>query len=151
MSQAKQVFSIKVLIFQTNPSQNEFFHVVEKTVWNSADGGTWSEVDGCDTLRMGDSGTSGALRLLSNKGEGCIITLGVHKDKRWGDIITNLKNDQTACVINPQYYSKDHPNMEKQRERQLTSYDTTDLQGRKFSFEYTVSEGHDLTVRVIIA
>ncbi|KAH9008986.1 fungal fruit body lectin-domain-containing protein [Lactarius hengduanensis] len=85
------------------------------------------------------------------KGEGCIITLGVHSDKRWGDIIANLKNDQTACVINPQYYSKDHPNMEKQRERQLTSYQTTDLQGHKFSFEYVVSEGRDLTVHVIIA
>ncbi|KAH9077786.1 fungal fruit body lectin [Lactarius deliciosus] len=151
MSQTNQGYSIKVLIFQTNPHQNEFFRVVEKTVWNYANGGTWSEVDGCDILRMNGSGTSGALRLLSNKGQGCIITLGVHNYKRWGDIITNLKDDQTACVINPQYYSKDHPNMEKQRERQLTSFETTDLQGRKFSFEYVVSDGHDLTVRVIIA
>ncbi|KAH9171891.1 fungal fruit body lectin [Lactarius sanguifluus] len=151
MSQVNQGYSIKVLVFQTNPQQNEFFRVVEKTVWNFANGGTWSEVDGCDILRMNGSGTSGALRLLSNKGQGCIITLGVHNYKRWGDIITNLKQDQTACVINPQYYSKDHPNMEKQRERQLASYETTDLQGRKFSFEYVVDEGHELTVRVIIA
>ncbi|KAI9428626.1 Cytolysin/lectin [Lactarius indigo] len=103
-------YQIKVLIYQTNPHQNEFFHVVEKTVWNFANGGTWSDVDGCNILRMNGSGTSGALRLLSKNGEGCIITLG-----------------------------KDHPNMEKQRERQLTSYETTDLQPQ------------DLTVRVVIA
>ncbi|KAH9171894.1 fungal fruit body lectin [Lactarius sanguifluus] len=151
MSQLGQKYSIKVLIFQTNPYQNEFFRVVEKTVWNLANGGTWSEVDGCNELEINDTGTSGALRLLSDKGQGCIITLGVHNYKRWGDIITNLKQDQTACVINPQYYSKDHPNMEKQRERQLTSYETTDLQGRKFSFEYVVADGSELTVRVIIA
>ncbi|KAH9064520.1 fungal fruit body lectin [Lactarius vividus] len=151
MSQSDQSYSIKVLIFQTNPNRNQFFRVVEKTVWNYANGGTWGEVDGFDILRMNGSGTSGALRLLSNEGEGCIVTLGVHNYKRWGDIITNLKGDQTACVINPEYYSKDHPNMEKQRERQLTSYETTDLQGRKFSFEYVEAEGHELTVRVIIA
>ncbi|KAH9177188.1 putative lectin [Lactarius sanguifluus] len=115
---------------------------------NFASGGTWSEVDGRYELKINGTGTSGALRLLTDKGEGCIITLGY---KRWGDIITNFKEDQTACVINPQYYSKNHPNMEKQRERQLASYETADLQGHKFSFEYVVSEGDELTVRVIIA
>ncbi|KAH9020038.1 fungal fruit body lectin-domain-containing protein [Lactarius pseudohatsudake] len=93
-----------------------------------------------DGVELRQCGTSGALRLLSNKGEGCIITLGVHNYKRWGDIITNLKNDQTACVINPQYYSKDFPDREKQRERQLTTYAVDDLQGRKFSFEYVVAD-----------
>ncbi|KAH9077782.1 fungal fruit body lectin [Lactarius deliciosus] len=112
-----QKYSIKVLIFQINPHQNEFFRVVEKTVWNFAIGGTWSEVDGRNKLKINDTGTSGALCLLPDKGEGCIITLGAHENMRWGDIITNLKNDQTACVINPQYYSKDHPNMEKQGEK----------------------------------
>ncbi|KAH9171896.1 lectin [Lactarius sanguifluus] len=135
MSQPDQKYSIKVFIFQTNPRQNEFFRVVEKTVWNFASGGTWSEVDGRNELKINNTGTSGALRLLTNKGEGCIITL----------------SDQTACVINPQYYSKDHPNMEKQRERQLASYETADLQDHKFSFEYVVSEGDELTVRVLIA
>ncbi|KAH9167461.1 lectin [Lactarius sanguifluus] len=128
MSQPDQKYSIKVFIFQTNPRQNEFFRVVEKTVRNFASGGTWSEVDGRNELKLNGTGTSGALRLLTDKGEGCIITLG-----RWGDIITNLKEDQTTCVINPQYYSKDHPDMEKQRERQLASYETADLQGHKFS------------------
>jgi hypothetical protein len=143
-------YSIKVLIYQTN-LQNEYFPIVEKTVWNFANGGTWSEVDGTHILKMGGSGTSGALRLLSNKGEGCIITLGVHNYKRWGDIITNLKNDQTACVINPQYYSNNFPDRVKQREAQLTTYEVNDLQGRKFSFEYVVAEGNELTVRVVIS
>jgi hypothetical protein len=146
-------YSINVLIFQANPNQNEFFHVVEKTVWNFANGGTWSNVDGRHVLKMSGSGTSGALRLLSNTGKGCIITLGVHDDKRWGDIIPNLKDDQTACVINPQYYSMDNADRDRveQRKRQLKTYEVADFQGRKFSFEYVVTEGKDLTVRVVIA
>ncbi|KAI9464100.1 fungal fruit body lectin [Lactarius psammicola] len=141
-------FSIKVVIFQESPS--EFFRVVEKTVWNLANGGTWNEVDGCNVLRMNGSGTSGALRLLSDKGRGCIFTFGVHDFKRWGDIITDIKDDITACVINPQYYSKDHPNMEEQREKQLTSLVINDILGYKYSFDYVVADGNELTVRVII-
>ena len=144
-------YSIKVFIYQTNPSKNTYFRVVEKTVWKYANGGTWDEVDGYHVLKMGGSGTSGSLRLLSNTGEGFVVTLGVHNYKRWGDIVTNLTNDQTACIINPEYYSKEHPDREKQREKQLTAYEVTDLQGRKYSLEYVVAEGNDLAVRVVIA
>lgn len=143
-------YTIKVYIVQANP-QEEYFPIVEKTVWNYANGGTWSEVDGAHVLKMGGSGTSGALRLLSDKGEGCIVTLGVHNYKRWGDIVTNLKNNQTACVVNPQYYSNEFPDRERQREKQLATYEVNDLQGRKFSFNYTVAEGNNLVVRVDIS
>ncbi|KAI9464096.1 fungal fruit body lectin [Lactarius psammicola] len=144
-------YSIKVLIYQTNPSKNGYFRVVEKTVWKYANGGTWNGVDGYHVLKMGGSGTSGSLRLLSNTGESFVVTLGIHNHKRWGDIVTNLGNDETACVINPQYYMNDCIYRQSQRERQLAAYEVADLQGCKYSLEYIVAEGNDLTVRVVIA
>ncbi|KAH8987620.1 fungal fruit body lectin, partial [Lactarius akahatsu] len=73
--------------------------------------------------------------------------------KRWGDIVTNLKNDQTACTINPEYYSNEHANRQRQREKQLTAYEVAlvaDLQGRRYSLEYYVTEGNVLEVRIVI-
>ncbi|KAN0136957.1 Fungal fruit body lectin [Lactarius tabidus] len=123
----------------------------KETVWKYANGGTWDEVNGYLVLKMGGSGTSGSLRLQSESGESFVVTLGVHNYKRWGDIVMNLKNDQTGCTINPEYYSNDFPNRQKQREKQLSTYEVADLKGRKCSFEYTVTEGNDLKVRIIIA
>src|SRR5258708_4060463 len=105
-------YSIKVFIYQTNP--NAFFRIVESTVWKYANGGTWDLVDGYQVLKMGGSGTSGSLRLQSSSGESFVVTLGVHNYKRWGDIVTNLKNGQTALTINPEYYSSAHPDRQKQ-------------------------------------
>jgi hypothetical protein len=141
-------YSITAQIYQTNT--NAFFRVVEKTVWHFANGGTWSEVDGTHVLNMGGSGTSGSLRLVSDSGENFIITLGVHNYKRWGDIVTNLGNGQTGVVINPQYYEGDHPERAKARERQLTSYSVSNNKGRKFSFNYTVADGNNLKVNIVI-
>jgi len=144
-------YSIKVSVYQTNPASNTFFRVVEKTVWKYANGGTWDEVEGYHVLKMAGSGTSGSLRLLFNTGESFVVTFGVHKFKRWGDIVTDLKNDQTACTINPEYYSLEHPFRQWQREKLLSAYEVSDLQGRKYSLDYTVAEGNDLEVRVMIA
>ena len=99
---------------------------------------------------MGGNGTCGSLRFASNTGESFIITLGVHNYKRWGDIVTNLKNDQTAMVITPQYYSDNHKNREKKMEAQLTSYSVRNSRGREFSFKYTVTEGQDLKCKIVI-
>jgi hypothetical protein len=62
---------------------------------------------------MGGSGTSGSLR----NGREFVVTLGVHNYKRWGDIVTNLKNDQAARIVNPEYYSNKCPNRQTQREK----------------------------------
>ncbi|KAF8273058.1 lectin [Lactarius quietus] len=143
-------YSIKASIYQTNPGKGGYFHIVEKTVWKYANGGTWDEAYGYQVLKMGGSGTSGCLRLQSDSGESFVVALGVHNYKRWGDIVTNLKNDQTATTINPEYYSSEHPDRQKQREKQLTTYSVANLQGRKFSLEYTKAEGNELEVRVVI-
>ncbi|KAN0135863.1 Fungal fruit body lectin [Lactarius tabidus] len=144
-------YSIQVYIYQTNPTSGSYFRVVEDTVWQYANGGTWDKVNGHLVLKMGGSGTSGSLRLQSESGESFVVTLGVHNYKRWGDIVTNLKNDQTACIINPEYYSNNFPNRQKQREKQLSTYEIANSKGRKCSFKYTVTEGNDLKVQVMIA
>jgi hypothetical protein len=144
-------YSIQVYLYQTNPATGAHFRVVEKTVWKYANGGTWDEVNGHLVLKMGGSGTSGSLRLQSETGESFVVTLGVHNYKRWGDIVTNLKNDQTASTINPEYYSNNFPNRQKQREKQLSTYEIANSKGRKCSFKYTVTEGNDLKVQIMIA
>lgn len=138
-------YSIKVYIYQTNCDGNVFFRVVEETIWKNANGGTWDEVDGYHLLRMGGSGTCGSLRLLSNTNESYIVTLGVHNYKPWGDILTDLTSDQTACVITPGYYG------EGQRAYHLTMYEVANSQGRTCSYQFTVKEGNDLVVRIVIS
>ena len=141
-------YTITAEIYQTN--QNAFFNVVEKTVWKYANGGTWGEANGAHVLTMGGSGTCGSLRFASDTGENFIVTLGVHNYKRWGDIVTNLTADQTGVIITPEYYSDDHRDREKQREAQLTSYSVKNLKGRNFALEYTVADGNNLKVKIII-
>ncbi|KAF8999150.1 fungal fruit body lectin [Cyathus striatus] len=139
-------YKITVRVFQTNP--NTFFRVVEKTVWKYANGGTWDEVNGQHVLNMGGSGTSGTLRFVADNGENFIVAVGVHNYKRWGDIVTNLSNEQTGVVINPEYYSVKE--REQARERQLVSYNVKNAKGRNFAVTYTVAEGNDLQCNVII-
>ena len=141
-------YTITARVYQTNT--NAFFNLVERTVWQFANGGTWSEVNGAYVLTMGGSGTCGSLRFLADTGENFIITLGVHNYLRWGDIVTNLTNEQTGVIITPQYYSDANPDRERQREKQLTTYNVSNLKGRSFAFNYTVVDGNNLTVNIII-
>ncbi|KAH9953094.1 lectin [Russula dissimulans] len=141
-------YKITAEVYQTN--RNAFFRVVEQTVWKYANGGTWDQEDGAYVLTMGGSGTSGSLRFVSDTGENFIITLGVHNYKRWGDIVTNLTPDQTGVIITPEYYSDDHRDREQQRERQLTTYNVNNAKGRNFAFDYTVADGNNLKVKIII-
>ena len=141
-------YTITAEVYQTN--KNAFFHVVEKTVWKYANGGTWGETNGAYVLTMGGNGTCGSLRFAPNTGENFIVTLGVHNYKRWGDIVTNLTPDQTGIVITPQYYSDEHRNREKQREAQLTSYNVKNSKGRNTAFTYTMADRKNLVVKIVI-
>lgn len=60
-------------------------------------------------LKMGGSGTSGVLRLLSDKDEGCILTLGVHNYKRWAISSRTSRAIKPLASINPRYYSDIFP------------------------------------------
>jgi len=140
-------YKINVRVYQTNP--NAFFHIVEKTVWKFANGGSWSEFNGEQILTMGGSGTSGTLRFISDTGENFIVAIGVHNNKRWGDIVTNLSNEQTGVVINPEYYVEGSGRAAA-RERQLASYSVKNAKGRQYSVIYTVADGNDLRASIII-
>ena len=140
-------YTITVQVYQTNP--NTFFNIVEKTVWHYANGGTWSEKDGTHVLNQGGSGTSGSLRFLAADGEAFVVTLGVHNYKRWADIVSNLKTNETALVINPQYYG-DQKDRNAIRESQNTQHSVSNAKGRKLQVIYTETEGQNLKANIII-
>lgn len=140
-------YKITVRVYQTNP--NAFFHIVEKTVWNYANGGTWTEVDGQHVLTMGGSGTSGTLRFKSDgPGEEVVVALGVHNYKRWGDIVTGISNGDTGIIVNGQYYNGG--SRAYAREKQLADYSVRSASGRNFEIKYTVADGNDLHANIII-
>jgi len=142
-------YTISVIVAQAKDVPS--FQIVEKTIWNLANGGTWTHSNDKEILTMGGSGTSGSLRFVADTGENFIVTFGVHSYKRWGDIVTDLRNDETATTITPQYYSNDHSDREAAREAQRTQYSVRNSRGRNFSFHYTVAEGNHLKVNVVIA
>nr|Q00022.3 RecName: Full=Agaricus bisporus lectin; Short=ABL; AltName: Full=Agaricus bisporus agglutinin; Short=ABA; AltName: Full=Gal-beta-1,3-GalNAc-binding lectin; AltName: Full=TF antigen-binding lectin [Agaricus bisporus] len=140
-------YTISIRVYQTTPKG--FFRPVERTNWKYANGGTWDEVRGEYVLTMGGSGTSGSLRFVSSDtDESFVATFGVHNYKRWCDIVTNLTNEQTALVINQEYYGV--PIRDQARENQLTSYNVANAKGRRFAIEYTVTEGDNLKANLII-
>ncbi|KAF8452856.1 fungal fruit body lectin [Boletus edulis BED1] len=97
---------------------------------------------------MGGSGTSGVLRFKSDKGELITVAVGVHNYKRWCDVVTGLKPEETALVINPQYYNNGP--RAYTREKQLAEYSVTSLVGTRFEVKYTVAEGNNLQADIII-
>ncbi|KIK92214.1 hypothetical protein PAXRUDRAFT_830161 [Paxillus rubicundulus Ve08.2h10] len=139
-------YTIKLLIHQANPAAG--FAIVERTVWHYANGGTWSDADGSQTLAMGGSGTSGTLRFMSNKGERLIVAVGVHNYKRWCDIATGLAPDATGIVVNAEYYNSSK--RAYMREKQLAQHSVTSPAGTKVTVKYTVADGNYLQADVTI-
>lgn len=85
---------------------DDWFKVVESTVWYYAGGGTWSQIDGQQVLEIGGSGTSGTLRFANSKEDYFIIAIGVHNYKPWTDIVTDLESKNTGVEMHPTYYSE---------------------------------------------
>ncbi|KAF8422317.1 lectin [Boletus edulis BED1] len=139
-------YSITLRVYQRNPARG-FFSIVEKTVFHYANGGAWSEANGTQILTMGGSGTSGVLRFKSDK-ELITVAVGVHNYKRWCDVVTGLKPEETALVINPQYYNNGP--RAYMREKQLAEYSVTSLVGTKVEVKYTATEGNSLQADIII-
>ncbi|KAG6901739.1 hypothetical protein C0995_008393 [Termitomyces sp. Mi166 len=136
-------YRISLAVFRSNPDTH--FRIVEQTVWNYANGGYWSEENGRQVLTMNGSDTSGT---LAENGENFIVAVGVDNSKRWSDIVTNLKNDQTGVIINPSVLpQRDH---EQQRERHLSSYSIKNAEGRQLAVNFTVDEGENLAVDITI-
>ncbi|KAI1410101.1 fruit body lectin [Hypoxylon sp. FL1857] len=142
-------YSIKVRVYQTNV--NAFFSIVEKSIWHYANGGTWVETGGEHTLTIGGSGTSGMLRFVAADGaEPFWVAVGVHNSVRWVDIVTNLTGEDTCVKSLPDYYNNGNPERVKAREAQRVKWTATNASGRRISAEYSVSDGHDLELNVVI-
>ncbi|KAI9571023.1 lectin [Boletus coccyginus] len=140
-------YSINLHIYQKDPNFGSF-SIVEQTVWYYANGGTWSESSGALTLTMGGSGTSGVIRFKSTKGELITVAVGVHNYKRWCDVVTGLKPEETALKINGQYYN--NGGRDWVREKQETEHTATSPSGTKVTIKYTVTEGSNLAANIII-
>ncbi|KAI1448504.1 lectin [Annulohypoxylon stygium] len=139
-------YSVKISIFQTNPN-GPLFQIAEKSVWYFASGGEWSTSDTAPTLTMLDSGTSGMLRFVpdaapSSNREIFVVAVGVHNNKHWVDIVTNIKNTETTPLTLSQYY-RDTGNTQADRvsarEAQRDSWDAVNNQGRKISAKFTTA------------
>ncbi|KZS90447.1 fungal fruit body lectin [Sistotremastrum niveocremeum HHB9708] len=140
-------YTITIHVYQTNPKI--FFKIVERTVWNYANGGTWALNNGAHVLTMGGSGTSGSLRFVADNGENFVTTLGVHNFLRWGDIVTDLPGDQTGITVNSSYYDG-NANRAAAREAQLAHVQHANAHGRNIQINYVVADGNNLEANIII-
>ncbi|PPQ89856.1 hypothetical protein CVT25_004736 [Psilocybe cyanescens] len=141
-------YSIATSTYQTNT--NTFFRPVEKTIWNYANGGTWTpDSTGETTLTMGGSGTSGIVRFASDSGENFAVVLGVHNYARWCDIVTDIPTTQTATTLQPLYYAANSA-QSAQREKQLAACSATAKNGRTVNVSYTVATGNNLKANIVI-
>ena len=93
-------YTIKVEISQ---SVSNFYKVVEQTVYNQGEGGTWDRL----LLTLDSSNTSGGLRLMSTGEERnfVFVVLGVHNHSPWCDVVQNLKPRETAMEVHPTYHN----------------------------------------------
>jgi len=139
-------YTITLRVYQTNT--NAFFHVVEKTVWGYANGGTWDEFHGEHVLKMGGSGTCGTLRFQTDLGEKFVVAVAVHNYERWCDIVQDVHNDQTGATIQAEYYNGG--DRTRQREKQLPNYSSVGSAGRNVSINFTGKEGNDLKADIFI-
>ena len=139
-------YKISVRIYQTKP--DAFFRVVEQSVWT---GGQWTKNGDEFVLDMHSSGTSGALRLLSETGEHIIATFGVHNYVRWCDIVTGLGKEDSGTKILPQWY-EENTERGKVKWKQLASYNVDSISPRRrnFAIQYTVADGNNLVANLII-
>lgn len=139
-------YTINVRVYQTNT--NAFFHVVEQAVWTYGGGGSWTALNDEHVLRMGASGTCGTIRFESDTGERFIVALGVHNYARWVDIVTGLEGHDTCIKLTPEWYNGGF--RAYMREKQPTEHSAVSPQGRKIEAKYTVKDGHELRIDIII-
>jgi hypothetical protein len=133
-----------------NTAGDPGFTIVEKTVWHYANGGTWSDTDSIQTLRMNGSGTSGALRFTNGVGEQFLVLLGIHNYKRWCDIVTDLEPEDTGMKIQPGYYLETNPRY-AMLWKQLDQIEKKSAKGTTVDVKYVEAEGNSLVVHLTIS
>ena len=136
-----------------NQTGTDFFGIVEQTVWQYANGGTWTCVNGETVLTMGGSGTSGTLRFKSTSGDMVLVAMGVHNYKRWCDIVTDLQPKDTGMAIHPTYYQDSGVagNRNDMLWKQLPKIQKTDSKGKSFSVNFFKEDGNNLWAEIDLA
>ncbi|EAW20789.1 uncharacterized protein NFIA_113190 [Aspergillus fischeri NRRL 181] len=84
---------------------SDILTIVEKTCWYYANGCTWTVKDDEHVLFMGGSGTSGMLRFKTSSGDFFTVVLGMHNYNPWSGLLVNLREDDTALKLHPEYYN----------------------------------------------
>ncbi|KAG2125559.1 lectin [Suillus cothurnatus] len=140
-------YTITVRTIDTTAS-DPGFTIVEKTVWHYANGGRWSNTGSIETLIMGGSGTSGALRFRNGAGEEFLVTLGVHNYNVWCDAVTDLEPGDTGLKIHAQYYIA---GPRKDDWIQLAEVRKTSKQGTTVNVKFVTQEGNNLVVHITIS
>ncbi|KAJ7366171.1 Cytolysin/lectin [Mycena albidolilacea] len=136
-------YTIAVRVFHINPNKAVHWRVVEYGTGKGDD--EWDPIPESPVLRMPSSGTSGSLRFVNSKGgEQFVLTVGVHNYKRWCDIVTGVSGNQTAMVINGEYYGGG--SRHSAREKQGSSCQIAS----KYSCVYSVAEGKVLVADLYI-
>ncbi|PCH36032.1 lectin 1a [Wolfiporia cocos MD-104 SS10] len=125
------------------------FSLVEKTVWYYANGGTWSNTNGIQTLVMGGSGTSGTLRFKSGDGEAFLVAVGVHNYKHWCDVAVDLTDGDTSMKVQPTYYES--TDRAKVREEQLSEITRKNSKGRSISVKYVTQDSNTFHAIVTVS
>ena len=141
-------YTVNIKVYQQ--STQKWHTIVEKAVWNYANGGTWSESNGLQVLKMGGSGTAGTLRFVSETGDAFMVVIGVHNYKPWVDVADNLKTNQTCVSLLPEYY-KSGTDQTKTRESQLTLLEKTDAKNTAITAAITKEDGKEYFVDIVIA
>lgn len=133
-----------------NQKGTDFFGMVEQTVWNFGNGGTWAYNNGEMVLTMGGSGTSGTLRFKSASGVIVLVALGVHNYKRWCDIVTDLEPKDTCMAVHPTYYQDSGVNGSRSDMlwKQLPQIQKTDSKGNSFSINFFKEDGNALWAEI---
>ncbi|TFY81618.1 hypothetical protein EWM64_g2388 [Hericium alpestre] len=87
------------------------FFVAEKSVWHYAGGGVWKHPGNSGepgvvkkTFVLNGSGTCGALRFANEKGEYLVAVLGIHNDRVWVDVASDLGPSDVLGQILPKWY-----------------------------------------------
>ncbi|KAG9027093.1 hypothetical protein FRB95_008141 [Tulasnella sp. JGI-2019a] len=98
-----RMYTIKATVFQT---RRPFLDINDVAV--HCDSGTWdADPVACTfTLKMKESGTSGALLYRSSDQDACCFVLGIHNYKPWCNVVTNIAPNDTASSILNTFYGK---------------------------------------------
>ncbi|KAI1457790.1 fruit body lectin [Annulohypoxylon moriforme] len=146
-------FSIQARILRTNLSA--LFRIVEEGTWSHKQHKEWLRNGNMLEIRLPQSGRAAMLRFVSdssssNATESFGVVFGIHNQKRWVDIVTDIGPAETTAHILPTYYNNTDISRTRMREAQHDRWEAVTKYGKKVSANFTVSDGDNLQVDISI-